>query len=264
MGIFDFFKKKRSPQPTQPIQPAQPSQPVQRAAPSEQSIDRNVLVLLQLEARLQAMGLHVRRNQEYMALHLDNGLEIATAVIDDPSYHPTLLHLVTSTHHPLAFPDGIEDGLTGLGDTHQEQAETAVENYLANTFAVIQDSLEDRHTPTLDFLLPTDGRGILWHPNVSGISYQGAWPSHYEEEDPLYTLLLPSIKPHLHGAKFHWLKTYVAKLPGGEIIAECNLDNEPWPDGHALLTQFASSWEFPDGFYGMKEMMVFRRCDRFE
>jgi len=55
----------------------------------------------------------------------------------------------------------------------------------------------------------------------------------------------------------HWLKIYASKMPSGEFIGDCLLNNEPWAAGLALLAQEVATWETAGQFAGQKQFVFF-------
>lgn len=251
MGLFSFFKKKEQPQDNTP----------ETGITSIQ--DKNVYLLFALQNKLIALGYKVEKNPKYLGLIVDSELEIATVIIDNPNNHPNIIHLMVLTIHPVYFPDGIEENLVGIGSNIEEKTESVLNNYLNTTFNPIMQAFTDSHNADLDFSTTETGREILWHPKPGNISLQGKWTTE-PEEDIFLELLKERIKPKLADQKFNWLKVYISKQDNREPIGECLFNNEPWQEGYEIILKYAETWKNEGAFHGLKQFIMFRRCDAFE
>jgi hypothetical protein len=246
MGLFDFIKKK-SPEK---ITDKQDSTPV----------DTNSLLLETLKNRLTLMGYQVERNPQYLALMINSELEIATGIIDNPNNHPSILHLMVFTVHPKYFPNGIEENIVGIGTSVQDKINSVLDNYISTTFQPIMDSFSDSHLPELDITIMTNGKEILWHPKLGNLTLQGQW-NEPPQHEPFFELLKEKIKLKLTSNKFNWLKLYISKRADETIIGECLFNNEPWEEGLIDITKYAETWKMKSNFQGLKQFIMFRRCD---
>ncbi len=122
MGLFDFFKKTSS-----------ASEKSERQETS--LIDNNSYLIETLKNRLVQMGYQAERHPQHLALIVNSELEIATAIIDNPNNHPSILHLVVLTIHPKYFPKGIEENIVGIGTSIQDKINSVLENYINTTFS---------------------------------------------------------------------------------------------------------------------------------
>lgn len=250
MGLFDFFKKKSS-----------YSKPAERE--QLKAIDSNSYLLEILRNRLSELGYEVERHPQYLALIINSEIEIATAIIDNPNNHPSLLHVIILAIHPKYFPQGIEENIVGVGTNIQDKVDSAVSNYLNTTFLTIIESFSESHNPDLDFYTMINGKDILWHPKLGSLSLQGRWTQQPENE-PFYEIIKDRLHEALRSNKFNWLKLYISKRADGKIIGECLFNNEPWQDGLDCITEYAESWEMENEFKGMKQFIMFRKCDAYD
>ena len=241
MGLFDFLKKKSSAKEDSHIQ------------------DIDQLLIEELHNRLLAKKYKVEWSTQYRALILNSELEIATAIINSSDLHTQVLHLAIAIIHKKYFPNGIIENIVGAGNTISEKINTALDNFLITTFPVVMDGFSDTHSPDIDF---KDKNNVLWHPKPGNLSIQGQWSSPPDIEP--YNLLKDNIKNILPDNKFNWLKVYAARMPNNEIIAECTLNNIAWEDGYNIIYNYAKSWDQANIFLGVKQFIVFRRCDAYD
>lgn len=246
MGFLDFFKRKSSEENQKNISDKKST-----------FIDNNTSLLEVLKQHLAEKGYDVKWHQQYQAIVINSELEIATAIIENPNYHPLLIHLMILTIHPKYFKDGIEENIVGVGNTIEEKVESVLNNYLSSTFEPIIDSFTDSHNPALDFYV----NEILWHPKLGNINLQGDWETE-PEHDSLFNLLKDIIPEKLSDNKINWLKIYISKNQD-TITAECLFNNKPWEEGLNILNNYAKNWQ-EDDFKGIKQFIMFRKCDKYD
>ncbi|GAA3967117.1 DUF6348 family protein [Mucilaginibacter dorajii] len=248
MGLFDFFKKK-------PITIEPPQQPA-----DEEPIDRNLELLEAFKLRLIEMGYKVEWHNKYQGIVINDELEIATTIVNNPNNHPSVLQLIVLAIHLQYFPGGIQECFVGIGLTFQDQVKSALHNYIDSIFLTIIDSFSESHNPDFDFMVNTDGKDVLWHPKFGSMLLQGKWDEQPIGE-PLFELLNKQIPDKLTSNKINWLKIYLFKRDNEPIIGDCLLNNQPWDEGMALVSQYANSWNVEGDFKGIKQFIMFRRCD---
>ncbi|GAB0157342.1 hypothetical protein CHRYSEOSP005_26150 [Chryseobacterium sp. Alg-005] len=248
MGFLDFFKKKQNTEENKPAT----NESVRPQA------DPNIFLLETLKTKLIDKGYEVEWHPQYLALIINSELEIATVILDRPDYHPSLIHLMIVTIHPTYFPDGIAENIVGVGSTIEEKTDSVLNNYLNTTFEPIIDSFSDTHDPELDF----EYNKLLWHPKLGNTVLQGDWEGPSENEF-LFKLLKDKIPKKLNNQKFNWLKIYVADS-NGNITGECLFNNEPWDEGLEILSDYIRSLNNKKVFIGLKQFIMFRKCDASE
>jgi hypothetical protein len=249
MGLFNFFKKA----------PAAEEPKVSAPSPAI-DVDANLYLAGALAARLRELGFEAVKHPQYFSVIVNGELEIGTLILDHPDKHPHVLHLMTMAMHPRYFPDGIEEHIAGIGTSLADKAAMVLDNYINTTFRPIMASFSDSHDAQLDFTTSHSGRDILWHPNPGLLAFQGRWQQPHGGPT-LYEVIEKAVPSRLRDAKFNWLKLYVSKTEDGAVIGECNLNNEAWDEGLDLITRYAESWETASEFLGMKQFVMFRRCD---
>ncbi|GAB3635997.1 hypothetical protein GCM10027422_15870 [Hymenobacter arcticus] len=232
------------------------------ASNEAQPASLNQLFQEQLLAAIQQSfpALEVAWHEEYLRLK-PTGLMLATEVLGQ-TRHPNAFTctLGVRVFHQAYFPDGIADFLAGIGEDELTAVTNGASNYVEGMLPTILEGISAQHDPALDILAPS-GEPI-WHPLMGLLQVQGAWSAHSAdlEDTHFFELLRPALLAHLSPEPFHWLKVYISRQPAGEIISECLLDNQPWPEGLALLQAEASAWPRSGQFAGQKQFMLFRKC----
>lgn len=183
--------------------------------------------------------------------------------VSERTVHPNAVVLAVGArvYHAQYFPNALVDCVVGIGENDLEAAQKGVHNIIGSVLSVVIDALEGYHRSELD-ITSADGE-VLWHPVLSPVFTQGMWSHRSEEVDEYDWLLLLKNKllDRLLPQPFNWIKIYAMKMPEGNFIGECNLNNESWKAGLAAVQQEADGWEIPDGdFAGQKQFLVFRRC----
>nr|WP_288836450.1 DUF6348 family protein [uncultured Flavobacterium sp.] len=256
MGLFDFLKKK-------PADNKQADrQPHQQQSQSD-PIDHNAYLLETLKNRLLELGCQAEKHPQYQALVINSEIEIAAAIIENPNNHPSILHLMILTIHPNYFPNGIEENIVGIGADIREKVNSVLDNYINTTFLPIIDSFTDSHHQDLDFSVMMNGKEVLVHPKLGNLTLQGQWNDPPQNE-PFFEILKDKLKDKLTSDKFNWLKIYISKRADGTIIGECLLNNVPWEEGLDVITEYAKSWRLKSDFQGLKQFIMFRKCDVFD
>ncbi|MBO0358704.1 hypothetical protein J0X19_12165 [Hymenobacter sp. BT186] len=187
---------------------------------------------------------------------------ILQASVVERTEHPTAIVLALGMwlRHAEYFPEAMMECLAGIGENDFDAIDRGVQNYLHSVLPVVIEALEGYHIPDLDIVSATNE--VLWHPIVSELQLQGAWARQIDQTDDRHflTLLKPFLLQHLTPQPIHWLKVYASKLPDGEFIGECLLNNEPWPEGLALIQDNTEAWPTGGDFAGQKQFIIFRRC----
>lgn len=250
MGLFDFFKKKSSDIKQVDRQQVEP-------------IDNNLYLLETLRSRLIELGYQVDKHPKHLALIVNSEVEMATVIIDNPNNHPSILHLMILTIHSKYFPNGIEENIVGIGTNIQDKVDSVIDNYINTTFLPIIDSFSDSHNPRLDLYIIMNGKQVLWHPKLGNLTLQGQWNDQPENE-PFFEIIKDKLKDKMTSNKLNWLKLYISKCADGTIRGECLFNNEPWEEGLADITEYAKSWKLKSDFQGLKQFIVFRKCDAYD
>ncbi|MCW3160179.1 DUF6348 family protein [Chryseobacterium oryctis] len=246
MGFFDFLKKNKHRTETE--------------NDIKQPLDNNSLLLNELQKKILNIGYKVEKHPKYLSLIINDELEVATFIIENPEYHPNILHLMILTIHKVYFPHGIEENIVGAGINMEEKIESVLNNYLSTTFEPTIESFTDSHNPNLDFY----NNDILWHPKLGNLALQGTFNNDLKNEQ-LYSLLNIKLKEKMTPEyKYHWLKIYISKRKDGDIIGECLFDNNPWEEGLEIINKYAENWSVDNDFIGMKQFIMFRKCDKYD
>ncbi|ALU26730.1 MULTISPECIES: DUF6348 family protein [Myroides] len=218
------------------------------------------ILLHELVDQITKLNYTIQVDKATQIIIVNDQLLLEFRIIRNPDYAKELMHLMINTAHPTHFPDGIMESIAGIGETVQDRIASVVENYITSTFKPIAESLTDTHSPEYDFISDE----VLWHPALSDLRVQGSFNRELSG-DELYLLLVSKLESMLsRDQKFHWLKMYISKQQSGEIIGDCLLDNEPWDEGLDILADYISTFPVESTFIGIKQFVVFRRCDKYD
>ncbi|RZJ58233.1 MAG: hypothetical protein EOO55_01320 [Hymenobacter sp.] len=173
--------------------------------------------------------------------------------------HAVVLGLRLCLTHQRFFPTGVVDCLAGIGSTDAEAIEAGARNYVGSVFSVVVEALLGGYEPSLDSRTQD---GALWHTMLGPLHVQGLWAKYSDELDDNHflELLKPHLLPRFVLQPFHWLKLYVSRQPSGAFFGDCLFDNEPWPEGLAILEEAAAQWPEKGVFAGQKQFIMFRNC----
>jgi hypothetical protein len=251
MGLFDFFKRKTAETIKPDYQPIVPAFP------------KSWTALGALANELTDLGYQVTSHPDYIGLIVNKELEMEVTVVDVPGAHPSLMQLMVRASHPVYFPQGIIENVVGIGQSTEDQIHSALQNYIKSTFLPIMDSFADTHRPEFDFLAVSNGREALWHPKLGELIMQGQWVEQPQGE-PFFELLKGEIPGQLNPQTINWLKVYISKRADGEIIGECIFNNQPWEAAANKIYNYAEGWHMPGEFKGLKQFILFRRCDAYD
>ena len=218
------------------------------------------ILLHELVDQITKLNYTIQVDKATQIIIVNDQLLLEFRIIRNPDYAKELMHLMINTAHPTHFPDGIMESIAGIGETVQDRIASVVANYITSTFKPIAESLTDTHSPEYDFISDE----VLWHPALSDLRVQGSFNRELSG-DELYLLLVSKLESMLsRDQKFHWLKMYISKQQSGEIIGDCLLDNEPWDEGLDILADYISTFPVESTFIGIKQFVVFRRCDKYD
>lgn len=161
--------------------------------------------------------------------------------------------------HQRFFPIGVVDCLAGIGNTDAEAIESGARNYVGSVFSVVVEALLGGYEPLLDFRTQDSALG---HTMLGPLHVQGMWARYSDELNGnlFLELLKPYLLPRFVLQPFHWLKLYISRQPNGEFFGDCLFDNNPWPEGLAILKDVAAQWPEKGTFAGQKQFIMFRNC----
>lgn len=223
------------------------------------AIERDFQRQLQEQIRLQFPDFAIEVSGKQLLL--DNGQLSLESSVFERTEHPNavVLGLRLCLTHKRFFPTGIVDCLAGIGSTDAEAVEAGARNYVGSVFSVVVEALLGGYEPSLDFRTQD---GALWHTMLGPLHVQGIWAQRTNElnDSQFLELLKPHLLPRFTLQPFHWLKPYVSRQPSGTSFGDCLFDNEPWPEGLAILQEVAMQWPEEGAFAGQKQFIMFRNC----
>ena len=234
--------------------------PIETPTASEiPAIEREFQRQLYEQIALQFTDLAIELRVEQLLFY--NGQLALESSVFERTEHPNavVLGLRLCLTHQRFFPTGIIDCLAGIGSTDAEAVEAGARNYVGSVFSVVIEALLGGYEPSLDFRTKDSA---LWHTMLGPLHVQGLWAMHSDTLDDSHflELLKPLLLPRFKLQPFHWLKLYVSRQPSGEFFGDCLFDNDPWPEGLAILKEVAAQWPEEGVFAGQKQFIMFRNC----
>jgi hypothetical protein len=194
-------------------------------------------------------------------LLFDNGQLSLESHVFERTEHPNAVvyGLRLRLAHQRFFPNGIVDCLAGIGGTDAEAIESGARNYVGSVFSVVVEALSGGYESSLDFRTQDSA---LWHTMLGPLHVQGMWAKHSDELDGnfFFELLKPQLSPKFALQPFHWLKLYISRQLNGTFFGDCLFDNDPWPEGLAILEKVVVQWPEKGLFAGQKQFVMFRNC----
>ncbi len=166
----------------------------------------------------------------------------------------------------LALPRPVHIVCTGSGDDLELALENAAFQWLHLAFPPLHSLLNPQH----ESLGTTVGSMSTF--NANSEEYFG-WQFH---AGPVFTigsgdttgikplnsteLLAPLLGPlsaiAVH-TKFFWLDAYAGRSDGGQVIADCRINNNQWPDGKDALVNETKKWVLNNAAYVSHRQVVF-------
>ena len=236
MSLFDRFKKKTT-----------------------EANDVDHLLLNKLKQQLTQMGYQVALIEHGVVI--ESHLTIHLHIIKDPDLHPSMMAVAVKIENEY-LPEGIEENLTGVGETAEVQIDSALKNFLSISFPPVLDVFSESHKSDLDFMTEIVGRRILFHPKVGSLGLQGEWTV-APKQDVFFELLKNQLSTQLLDRKFNWLKIYASKLNNGSTHIQCSMNNQDWKEGEQIIQNYVDTWNTPISFLGLKQTIMFRLCDAY-
>ncbi|UOG73643.1 DUF6348 family protein [Hymenobacter tibetensis] len=240
------------------------------ASPAVSSQDTEVTAAEQakflecIKAEIQAQHSQLQIEEKGDVLHiLPVQLQIRAQITSRTVHADAVVECqVVRLYQDQLIPDYVEDVLAGIGENSVDAAHKGALVFTTGVFTTILDSLERRHQSEYDFYTVEADQQIQWHQIFGPVMVQGFWRTHIEEikEEHLTALLRPLLHDKLPNQLLSWMKMYVARLPSGELIVECLLNNQHWPEAVALLRCEAEMWPAVDEFMAQRQFVAFRRC----
>jgi hypothetical protein len=181
-------------------------------------------------------------------------LTLEPRVVDGPpNAHSKLVQLDVVAHSPRIAPRCIVESMAGVGADRPAAERDAFGKFLLGSFHVLLTALADHSCESnpaewLNWQSDRaawricDGPLLVHGPGSKSTSY----PEFIQE---LEALFVRSVPPGTHWVRV-FLGSFDRKIAGLDVL----LDNEPWPEGAALLSRW--DWAFPEEYRSLRHFFV--------
>ncbi|MDF7812310.1 DUF6348 family protein [Hymenobacter sp. YC55] len=238
--------------------------PVVSSQDSEVTTAEQAKFLECIKAEIQAQHPHLHIEEQGDVLHiLPVQLQVRAQITTRTVHADAVVECqVVRLYQDQLIPGYVEDVFAGIGENSVDAAHKGASVFTTGVFTTILEALEGRRQPEYDFYTVEADQQIQWHQIFGPVMVQGFWRNHIEEikEEYLTALLRPLLHDKLPNQLLSWMKMYVSRLPSGELIVECLLNNQHWPEAVTLLRREAEMWPTVDEFMAQRQFVAFRRC----
>jgi hypothetical protein len=170
-----------------------------------------------------------------------------------PNEHSKIVQLDVVAHSPRIAPRCIVESMAGLGADRSAAERDAFGKFLLGSFHVLLTALADHSCESNPAQwLYWQGHGAAWRICDGPLLVHGPGSrstSYPEFVKKLQELFVGSVSPEAH-----WVRVFLASFHGKSAGADVLLDNEPWPDGAALLNGW--DWAFPEEYRSLRHFFV--------
>lgn len=211
-------------------------------------------VLRILHSALEAHGVASSIDGSRVRLLDGTHLELEPRVFDGPpNEHSTIVQLDVVAYSPRIAPRYIVESMAGLGADRSAAERDAFGKFLLGSFHVLLTALADHSCES------NPAEWLHWQRNGAAwricdgpllVYGTGSKETSYAEFIPkLQELFVGSVSPGSH-----WVRVFVASFNRTKAGADVLLDNEPWPEGAALLNGW--DWGFPEEYRSLRHFFV--------
>lgn len=221
-------------------------------------------ILYYLKQDLNKMNIRAEMSDESLIL-----IDFDTAIqarVGNRTQHPNMIVLqldfrVLST---TLFDDFVYESLAGIaeGNDLENAIKNGVSSFISGTLTSMIESCDDTHNQELDFETDCNGLVRLWHPKIGNLQAQGEFDENTADLNQIFNILKDDIRFKVKDKRAYWVKVYVSKQIDGNIITQCNINNQPFPEADEKMRKYASEWSLKGQFKGEKQFIIIRQCDK--
>jgi hypothetical protein len=181
-------------------------------------------------------------------------LALEPRVFDGPdNAQSKIVQLDVLAHSPRVAPRCIVESMAGLGSDRSAAERDAFGKFLLGSFHVLLTALADHSCASNPAeWLHWQGKKRAWRICDGPLLVQssGSKSTTYPEfMEKLQELFVDSVSPSVH-----WVRVFVGSFRRQMTGADVLLDNEPWPEGAALLS--SCDWGFPEEYRSLRHFFV--------
>lgn len=185
---------------------------------------------------------------------LDSDLALEPRVFDGPdNAHSKIIQLDIVAHSARIAPRCIVESMAGLGADRSAAEKDAFGKFLLGSFHVLLTALAEHSCESTPAeWLHWQGKNGAWRicDGPLLVHSSGSKLTTYPEFMPkLQELFVGSVSPGMH-----WVRVFVASFQRKMAGADVLLDNQPWPEGAALVNNW--DWSFPEEYRSLRHFFV--------
>jgi hypothetical protein len=210
--------------------------------------------------------------------HIASGLQILPQFVDLETYPDGSVRTQSTIQlsHPDYFPEGIFEFQHSDGSTVVHSLFFGFAQWQQQCLNTILDSLraepEDCHAirtmvPVRNGLPQHARKATFGHvlqltaeQETIVVANEQADPDHSFCDCCLFTKNLKTFAPLFESNRYYCLLLYAARYPNGDIVADCRINGEDFPEGISTLIEYAATWP-GQGFESRKQYVVLNNDD---
>lgn len=150
----------------------------------------------------------------------------------------------------------IIESFAGIGNNYEQAVHNGFENFLYNTFHVINAA----------FLDPNDNQvtkeswkinGFLWEVILGNYSIRAKETITLPEK--LFETIETSLKERELQSNVHWLRVFYGNQGDGNFISEALFDNDPWPNLQQAISKLP--WQKSFNYYSVRNFLILKNLN---
>lgn len=225
-----------------------------------------------LKGAVEKRGVSVAVTNDTLVLTPDNITITCTVGSPEPRHFAFQAFPMTITAiHPVYFPDGICDWMTGVGPSVEIALISGITLWNEGVFPVLRSLSASRsqtsHLHAFELMTHHEDteQEIFWRMYIGPLQKSGC-----EQPSPpafndliLVKTIMPLLVPHLSSPQLSWCSLFVTncEYPKGEMLTACFRDNTIWPEGRARLHALSQEWPQKD-FCALRQFLLCAPCEK--
>lgn len=216
--------------------------------------------LLYLQEALQKNNVlsNIHNNQ----LILPHYQMIITSWLGSKQQHPKVLIIqINFLIHQPQIDEEIKESLLGIGEgSNLELAlKNGIHSFITGLLAPLLQSFNDTNSEP-DFNTQFGYNRLLWHAKLGELQIQGYTRSNIIDQHKFIKLILKEIYEILGNKQFYWIKIYASRQ-ANKVIAECKINNEPFPAAQARIEEYLETTDANTQFKSEKQYLIIKQSN---